>query len=401
MLHVFWKRQGAGSKEAIAHATVSPAGKPGGGGLVLDGFSAVQNPDAVVTPDQKLRVFFMGLDTEANEGGVVSATAPLSGAGWTQEGAHVSSSTSAVGPVGAAVAASGAPLFTYAITGRLGFHVGIDPAAADQEVQPATGCCDYLPDVATDAASGQSLLAWFSLVKGHKGTWARAVLPSVGPPLLAPGSATGGQAVGRDQRTAIAARIGGPGVYVAYCSGYPTCKRALLWRVGATKALAAGGSPDVEDVNVAPGPEGRLWVMWHDGQSSRTLFVRRTNKAATRFGPTVRVKPPGGTTTIWKLKGEGSLGALDLLASVSTGKALATWHTQVRPPLSLSAKRQKSTVTFRVTDAGDPVPGATVAVGGKKLQTNAAGTAKTALAGAAKATATMGSYAPASVRIGA
>jgi len=245
------------------------------------------------------------------------------------------------------------------------------------------------------------VLAWYSNVDGRSGIWAQTVLPNAGPRLLAPGSVTGGKSIVQDQRTAIAARLGAPGVYLAYCSGYPTCKRALLWRVGTKRALAAGGSPDVEDVNIASGPDGRLWVMWHDGQNSRTLFVRRTNRAATRFGPVVRVKPPGGTSAVWKLSGEGSSGVLDLLASVTTGGSLATWHTQVRPPLAVGAARTKSTVTFRVTDAGDPVAGATVDVAGRKLQTNASGRATATLAGAATATATKRGYADASVRVGA
>lgn len=399
VLHAFWVRE-AGSTEGIFHTRISPSGQAGARAPVLDGFQGVGNPDAVVTGDQQLRVFFMGLGGPTDTTGVVSASSALTGEAWVADG-RVSSSKSAVGSVGAGVTGAADPAFAYAITSHLGFHVGLDPASADQDLEPDKKCCDYLPDLATDAASGQTIVAWYSNAEGRSGTWARQVLPSVGGPMLAPGSVTAGKSLGRDQRTAIAARVGGPGVYVAYCSGYPTCKRALLWRVGAKKALPAGGSPDVEDVNVAPGPEGRLWVMWHDGQSSRTLFVRRTNKAASRFGPIVRVKPPGGTTSIWKVKGEGSLGALDLLASVSTGKALATWHTQVRPPLSLSAKRTKTTVTFRVTDAGDPVAGAKVNVAGKTLTTNANGVATTKLGGAAKATASKGSYAPAAIRVGA
>jgi hypothetical protein len=399
VLHVFWVRE-AGGKEGIFHTPISPSGQAGSRAPVLDGFEGVDNPDAVVTGDQRLRVFFMGLGGPAETSGVVSASAALTGGAWAADG-RVSSSRSAVGSVGAGVTRAGEPAFAYSITAHLGFHVGLDAESSDQELQPDAKCCDYLPDLATDAAGGATTIAWYSNAQGRRGIWAQQVLPSLGGRVLAPGSLTRARSVGIDQRTPIAARLGAPGVYVAYCSGYPRCTRAMLWRVGAKKALPAGGSPDVEDVNVAAGPEGRLWVMWHDGQSSKTLFVRRTNKAVTRFGPLLRVNPPNGTTSVWKLKGDGSLGALDLLASVSTGKALSTWHTQVRPPLSLSAKRQKSTVTFRVTDAGDPVAGATVTVGGKKLQTNAAGTAKTSLGAAAQATAGKAGYTSASVRVGA
>ncbi|HEY7178805.1 MAG TPA: hypothetical protein VH305_06495 [Gaiella sp.] len=400
VLHVFWRRHGGVGKESVVHTTVGPTGKVGGSATVLGGFGAVDNPDAIVTGDQRLRVFFAGLGSSPGEGGVVSATAPLSGAGWTREGIRVSSTTSSVGPVGAGVTGAGAPAFSYSYSFHLGFHVGLDPGASDEELQPDNQCCDYLPDVATDAAGGRTMLAWFSLAKGREGIWAQQVLPSVGAPVRAPGSVSGGNFVAGDQRTELVARRGGPGVYLAYCSGYPTCKQTMLWRVGSAKPIAAGGSPDVEDPNAAPGPDGRLWVMWHDGQHSRTIFVRRTNKAVTRFGPLLRVRPPGGATAIWKLNGEGSVGPLDLLAAVTTGSSLATWHTQVLPPLALAAARTKGTVAFRVTDAGDPVAGAKVHVGGKTLTTNAAGRASLPLAGAAKATATMGGYSPASIGIG-
>jgi hypothetical protein len=399
VLHVFWKRR-SGTKESVMHTTVSPAGKAGAAGTVLAGFGSVDNPDAVVTGDRKLRVFFAGLGNTPAEGGVVSATAPLSGTGWQREGTRVSTTSSSVGPVGAGVTGRGDPVFTYTFSFHLGLHVGLQAGSTDQELQPDDQCCDYQPDVATDASGGRTVLAWFSLAKGREGIWAQQVLPTVGPRLRAPGSVTGGKVVTSDQRTAIAARVGRPGVYVAYCSGYPTCKQAKLWQVGAKNALVAGTSPDVEDVNVAAGPEGRLWVMWHDGQSARGLFVRRTNKAATRFGPLIRVAPPRGTSTIWKLNGEGSTGVLDLLTSVTTGSSLATWHTQVLAPLDLSAKRAKSTVTFRVTDAGDPVGGATIVVAGKRLTTNAAGRATTSLAGSTRATASKRGYAPASTAVG-
>ena len=100
--------------------------------------------------------------------------------------------------------------------------------------------------------------------------------------------------------------------------------------------------------------------MWHEGGSNE-LFARRTNKAATRFGPVVTIKPPASTSSVWKLKGEGTRGPLDLLAAVSTGSSLAAWHTQVLPPLSIGAKKGADDVTFTVSDASDPVTGAKVA----------------------------------------
>jgi hypothetical protein len=139
--------------------------------------------------------------------------------------------------------------------------------------------------------------------------------------------------------------------------------------------------------------------MWHEGGSNE-LFAARTNKAATRFGPVVTVKPPPSTSSVWKLKGEGTRGPLDLLASVSTGSSLAAWHTQVLPPLSIGAKKNTDAVTLTVTDASDPVAGAKVTYAGKTLTTNAKGQATTKLAASAtQATASKAGYSGAALTV--
>jgi hypothetical protein len=154
-------------------------------------------------------------------------------------------------------------------------------------------------------------------------------------------------------------------------------------------------------VNIAAAPEGRLWVMWHEG-GSNDLFAIRTNKAATRFGSIVKVAPPASTSSVWKLKGEGSRGPLDLLASVSTGSSLAAWHTQVLPPLSISATKAANGVRFTVTDAGDAVAGAKVTYASKTLTTNSKGQATTTLARTtSKATAGREGYTGAAVIVAA
>jgi hypothetical protein len=396
VLHVLWRRLAASREEGIWHTPVSKGGKVGSASVVLAGLLAADNPDVVVMPDGRLRTFFLGLDGTLAGTGVLAASAPASGVGWTREGVRVSARRGALDSVGAGLAADGAPVFAYNMTSVLAVHFGLDPAVADVDLQPDTRCCDYSPDVATDAKTGETAVAWFSNADTREGIWARRIAPRVGPRQRAPGSVVGGDAVGTDQRTPITHRLGAPGVYVAYGGGYPTSKRVLLWRVGAARPMLVGTSADVEDVHVSPGPEGRLWVAWHDGQNAKRIFAVRTNKAATRVGPIVRVAPPKATSAIWKLNGQGSLGPLDLLASVSTPGSLATWHTQVLPKLTLRAIAGKAAVTFVVADAGDPVAGAAVKVGGKTLVTGADGRATTALAaGPHKATASKPGYSPA------
>ena len=396
VLHVFWKRRVGPTTDALRHTPITPAGKVGGSSQVLSPLRAISGPDAVVLPDGRLRVFFAGLGDTPEAAGAMAATGTAAGTGWQPEGVRVSSGTTSLDSVGAALTASGESVFGFTHSFVAAFHVGVSAGDQDVEVQVNNQCCDYMADLATDAKSGQTWLAYFSNAKGRTGTWVQQVLPGVGKPLLVPGSASKGQALGVDQRVAITSRLGQPGVHVAVCQGYPVCTKALLWRVGG-KSLVVGKGADVEDVSASVGPEGRIWVAWHDGKTKQ-VFAVRTNKAATRVGPVVTVKPPPGATDMWKLTGEGALGQLDLLVSATTKGSLATWHTQVLPPLSLAAKKGKSAVTFVVTDAGDPVAGAKVSFAGKSVTTNAAGKA-TAPSGSGKAKATKAGYAPASAAV--
>lgn len=397
-LHVFWSRHDGPVKDSLVRTSITPAGKVGSTGVVLGGLKSVGNPDAVALPDGKLRVFFPGLGDTPDAAGVMAATGSAAGAGWKREGIRVSSVASSLGSTGAAVSTQGESVFAYTQSFTVAFKAGLDPNVPDTEIKSDKQCCDYQIDLATDAKAGQTYVAWFSNAEGRTGTWVQQVLPAVGKRALVPGSATKGKSIGVDQRVAISSRIGAPGVYVATCQGHPTCTRVLLWRVGG-KTITVGTSPDVEDVHVSAGPEGRLWVAWHDG-GTKQIHAARTNKAATRVGPVVRLGPPKGASSLWKLTGHGSLGPLDLLVAATTGKSLATWHTRVLPPLSLAAVKTKAQVTFTVTDAGDPVGGAKVSYAGKTLTTSATGKATTSLASEkAPAKATKYGYQPASATV--
>lgn len=405
VLHVVWRKKVGDKQEALLHASISPVGKVGAAKTALT-LESVGNPDLVTLPDGKLRMVFPALGSTTEDGGIKAATAPASGATWVRDGLRISESVSALEAPGAGLTRDGDLVFAYTKTGTLAFHVGLDPAVKDTPVQANTQCCDYQAEVATDASTGETYLAWFSNAKGRTGVWARRILPAVGAPAQAPGSSTGGSAAGVDQRSALTARIGAPGVYMATCKGYPSCTQVMLWRVGGA-AQPVAKTKAAEDINIAAGPEGRLWVMWDEG-SPRTIFAARTNKAATKLGPVQQVTPPAGTDAIWKLKGEGSLGPLDLLANVRQGTPQATWHTQVWPPLALSARartvrgedgKDRREVVFSVTDVGDPVPGARIAFGGRTLTTDAGGKAVVATAAAGKATATKQWYTAATATV--
>jgi hypothetical protein len=136
--------------------------------------------------------------------------------------------------------------------------------------------------------------------------------------------------------------------------------------------------------------------MWQD---SGRLRAARTNPAATKVGAVVNVPSPPGTSSLWDVFGEGSLGPLDLLAHVSARGGLATWHRQVLPGLTLRCVSKKGGATCRVSDAGAPVAGAKVKAGGKTATTAGSGIASFTLAkGSYPATATKAGYTPAKAR---
>jgi hypothetical protein len=139
-------------------------------------------------------------------------------------------------------------------------------------------------------------------------------------------------------------------------------------------------------------------VAW--GGPTSGLFVTRSNKAASGFEPVQKLAvPQGGGGGLSFVQCEGSAGPADLFADVPGGSAQGFSQTHVLPQLSLRAQATKTKVTISVRDAGDPVAGVSVRVGGKGVTTNAQGQAALTLrAGSYSASATMASYAPASIR---
>jgi hypothetical protein len=114
------------------------------------------------------------------------------------------------------------------------------------------------------------------------------------------------------------------------------------------------------------------------------VFARRSNKAATAFGPTVAAKAPPGQQSGFKIGGNAQSSTLDLVGLFGDMSSQAQWHTQVLPGLTIKAspstlKSSKSTkVTFTVSDP-DPVKGATVHAAGKSATTDAKGHASITL----------------------
>jgi hypothetical protein len=179
----------------------------------------------------------------------------------------------------------------------------------------------------------------------------------------------------------ISGRDTGAGVFGAYT---PDNIHVRLLRFG-SGSIAVGslsGLPAAV-IGTATGIDGRIWVMW--GQGGGPVAVTRSNKAVTRFEPIQRLNI--GSASLFRLSGDGRLGPLDLFVDriPSNGKDPGSFYTRILPELtamvSVSAiKNNKGVVTAHkvtvtVTDAGDPVAGATVHLAGHTATTNGIGRA--------------------------
>jgi hypothetical protein len=400
-LHAAWTIPGhnnGGAGDSVVHDAIAANGVAAPPDPITAGWAAITAvPDLVTLPDGSLRVFFGGIrTTDAGEpnSNMNTATAPAAGGPWNLfSGTTVTADAAYGGDDGAAVLADGTPIVAFGGTGTGAFvHRGLDPTQPNVPLQAQfDGCCGYSPDIAVDSATGVPIVAWYSNATGHLGVFAQSLEPGSGqttaPPTQMPGSTTvsNGRPSSSQQlsRTPIAARVGG-GVYVAYSGGYPTANKALLWRVGAPSSVTLDQGKADHLVGLAAGPEGRLWVFWIQRGSTPTVFARRSNKAATAFGPPVGAGAPAGQQSGFKISGNAQSSALDLIGLFGDTSSQAQWHTQVLPGLAIKAspsalKSRKSTkVAFTVSDP-DPVKGATVHAAGRSATTDAKGHASITL----------------------
>lgn len=366
VLHVLWTRRDAGNAASVLHSAVSSNAKSVTGPSTVfaapDGVN--ESVDVVRAPDGSLRAFFAA--TNVFDSVMASATS-ADGGSWTVQGPvsklePQGKPVYAASGIGAAVGTDGTfySIWGDSAPGGGGFHVGVDPNAPDGELP---GGLKADPDIGVDSQSGQVFAGWNSLddegvvVMPLNPGGARASIPTSAPQL--------------QHRVGITGRIGAPGVFVAYARGSnPFLADPAVFRTdtGATTRLT---TKDGELVSIAAASAGRLWVFWKD---VGTIYATRSNKAATRWGRIVRVKAPRGSTTIYNLSGEGSLGPLDLLALVDppTG-TLSSWHQRILPGLFFTTKKSKGNTVVKVTDAGAPVGGVTVKVKGDGSKKSGAG----------------------------
>jgi hypothetical protein len=395
VLHVGWMRSGAGTSASILHSSISANAKTVSGPDTIFSYSGGANLSvALVRAPEGIRAFFAGLEPGSGVDRAMATATSANGQSWSAATA-ASRSGNAAKPVYTALgldANVGLDGTFYSAWGDSdpgggGFHVGLDPSDPDGEL-PAGTQSD--PGLGVDSVSGRVVLAWNDV---DTDTVAAMGLSPLGQPMTLPNSA----AAQLQHELGTSGRIGRAGVFVAFTQGSnPFTGDPALFRADTGKARKLTRS-DGELVSIAAAPSGRLWVFW---KKSGTVFARRSNKAATRFGATRRIRAPGGNaTTIYNLAGEGSRGPLDLLALLDPPSgSIANFHQRILPGLTLRAKRKANGKTaFRVTDAGQPVAGAKVKVKGDGSKTTGkSGTVLFSLSqGRHKAKASKKGYAPA------
>ena len=186
---------------------------------------------------------------------------------------------------------------------------------------------------------------------------------------------------------AVASPTGRGGIYLAYCNNASPCSKVELWRDGAKTAVTVPKSANPRSVSLSAGPSGRLWVAWWSATNG-TVNVVRTNEAGNAFGPVATYPGPAGCKSDNNASIKVSSGSQQRLDVLMTCADFAAAHvaihvsaTQSLVPLQISANtasinhKKGGAATFRVSDVGDPVAGATVTVNGKRGTTNAKGQA--------------------------
>lgn len=380
VLHVVWNR--GATPTSIYETRLSSTGRTLGTSTVATGFDGNGGLALLAMPDRSLRLFAAGATRPGGSTyGITTYTAPEGGGNWSESGVSWGGAVAeSAGVIGATLTKDG-----QAATAWRGYAVvGVPPASI-----PQNGFEGGMTEarLATDQAGGGLVLSGVTN-SGKGGVYVQQVLPSRGSAVVLPLPSAA-----NDWDNGLSSRIGAPGVYVAYADA----SAARLYRYGgATKTLAKG---PFTSATTCAAPDGRLWVSW--GTASQGLFVTRSNRAVTAFEPVQKLKLPQSTTDglTW-VQCEGSAGPVDLFANAIVGTAGGFWHTHVLPKLSVRASAAKGKATVVVRDAGDPVAGAKVTLGGKHATTDAKGQAAFVLRpGSYAGSVTAAGYASASVRV--
>jgi len=258
-----------------------------------------------------------------------------------------------------------------AVIYHLGAGATIPAKAPDSYTLTPGGGIAYASNEAADVAGNDHVyVSWaesFAKNNAFNGYYAKDVT-SNGPSMRAPGSGanSAGDLPPDGAKIAMASTNTHGGVFLLYCGNAPGCTYLLLWRVGASKAMVVPGAVDAFHYALSAGPDGRLWLAWYN-HSNNDVSTVRTNEADNAFGPVRTYTTPCFEDGLLGLSG-GSWGRLDVAMECVDNKTLklVELETQSLASLAISpssmtvSNATANTITFHVTDAGDPVAGATV-----------------------------------------
>ncbi len=391
-VQVLWSADTSSSAQSYWTAQLDGAGKvtmPAA--VAFGGWSALAHNPALISLGGQRFLGFNGLQSTTTGAPYTSGAEYYATSGdgksWSLGPGSLSSTRSAYASYSNDVVDNaGTPVWIGSASSTTGinWHVGISPTdpapdGSDGEFR-LDGCCGYSGAGARDASTGAVWAAFYSnsSASSEQGIQAGQIVPFAGGFTQAPGSVTiqdgAASSLPPDQRVAMAARVGG-GVYVAYSMGYPNVKSIRIWQVGTGNTLDIPGSANAEAVSLAAGPDGRLWVTWSAKDKIKAVH---TNASVTKVGAVGSWGAPKGTATIWSTTTSAEAGGLDVAISSEARSAVNVWHTHLTRTLSVNGPAtagRGSSVTFTVSDAGDPVAGARVTFGGRSATTNAQGKA--------------------------
>jgi S-layer homology domain/IPT/TIG domain len=318
----------------------------------------------------------------------------LTAGGWKLQPWSLSQGCSGTDQFGATISRNGTLSAAWAFGGiryRIGASPSIPAATPDQLItipQSDQGSVG----VATETRSQNVYAAWDRFFSGPSGQPSYpkdgvyvADLTKRSKPIKAPDTGTNLVAVEHEPVSIASPSVRG-GIYVAYCNNTFPCSQVNLWQYGARRAVTVPGSSHPTSVVLSAGPSGRLWIAWWSEQDG-TVNVVRTNRAGNAFGPVERNPGPDGcigdgNATI--AISSGSQQRLDVVVGCygvvsGTNYQKQTYAIQSLVPLQIAATtgtidhKTGGHVTYRVSDVGDAVPGATVTVDGKTAITDAKG----------------------------
>ena len=274
VLHVLWRKQALPGQEEIRHTPISTTGAVGATTTASNGFAS-GNPRLSCCPTAAC-----GSSSAGSRDRPAAATAcrarshrPAREASlWTLTGARVSSTQSAITEgVGAAVKPDGTPAFTYAYSFVVGYHMGLE--LGRDRPRPAARH-EVLRLLAQRGVRGQ----WQRLRRWYSRTWkARSARTcSRSPRRSAPRSwRRSRRPTARRSRVAAhadrGARRAAPPTSCTR-SGYPTCTRVLVWKVGTTTPVEIATGEDIEAVTMSS--DSRRATLGAVGRRGRALALR-------------------------------------------------------------------------------------------------------------------------------